>query len=81
MEGGGGGGWRGEEEKGSFRLSPPHPLYSIYLFIYFFCSCPNFLYELARKRLLPRVVTQSVRSRRSYGKIGDCEPSTTTTTS
>ena len=52
--------------------------------VIFFCFRPNFLDELAARKRLPRrlvmSVMQSARSRRSYGKIGDCEPSTTTTT-
>ena len=75
MEGGGG----GENRKEEVSFSPlPLPLPRNLFF--FQCSRPNFLDELARKLLLLRLVTQSARSRRSYGKIGDCEPSTTTTT-
>ena len=68
----GGGGEKGKEDVSFSPLPFPE--------IFFFCSRPNFLDELARKRLQRRLLTQSARSRRSYGKIGDCKPSTTTTT-
>ena len=71
MEGG------GEKRKEEVSFSPlPSPV----IYCFFFCSRPNFLDELARQRLLRKLVTQSARSRRSYGKIEDCAPSTTTTT-
>ena len=44
--------WKEEgERRRSFLLSPPPPP----SFLFFFCSCPNFLDELARKRLLRRL--------------------------
>ena len=64
----------GEKRKEEVFFSP------LALPFFFFCSGPNFLDELVRKCLLPRLVTQSARSRRSYGKIGDFEPCTTATT-
>ena len=70
-EGGGGG---GEEERRSFLLSPPLPRN-----LFFFALVPTFSTNSA-ETLATQASDANARSRRSYGKIEDCEPSTTTTT-
>ena len=48
-------GRRAENRKKRFLLSPPPPPPPPPSFLFFFCSRPNFLDELARKRLLRRL--------------------------
>ena len=68
-----GGGEKGKEEVSFSPLPLPRNFFVL-------LSSPLSRRTGAETLATGRLVTQSARSRRSYGKIGDCEPSIATTT-